>query len=501
MDFDPKLVGGLVCLLLVVAAIQKRHRFGRHLPLPPSPPKTQWLWGHILPPQRGFLKVEEWINTYGSVISIRQGRRRVVIVGRYQAAVDIMEKQGGSTVDRPRMVAAGDILSGGLRFIFTPGGERFRRMRRAIHTHLQPKAAEHYESVQMDNAKNTILDLLDDPDQYSLHATRYSSAVIQKVAYGKTSPTSATDPEIQQVRLSLHRLRHAMRPGQYLVDTFPFLKGIPWYGLELKQWHEEERKLFTGQLNKVQEQLDNNEDVGPSFGKHLLENKMEYALTETEMAYLTGGFFAAGSDTTAAAISLMILSAAVHPEAQAKVQAELDSVIGQQRAPTFSDEEMLPQLQAFILESFRWRPIVGGGLPHRTNKDMIWENLFIPSGTTIVGHHWAISRDPVVYPNPNSFEPQRWLNSQGKIRDDIKFFTYGFGRRACPGQHVANRSVYINAALILWSFRMSLNSSEPIDDMAFMGGMVPSVTPKVLFEKRMDEKELRDIIERYSEGL
>jgi cytochrome P450 len=41
----------------------------------------------------------------------------------------------------------------------------------------------------------------------------------------------------------------------------------------------------------------------------------------------------------------------------------------------------------------------------------------------------AISRDPIAYPDPEKFDPQRWLNSEGRLRDDMKSFTYGFGRR------------------------------------------------------------------------
>lgn len=44
--------------------------------------------------------------------------------------MDIMEKQGGAVVDRPRFVAAGELLGGGLRIVLTPAGERLRRMRR-----------------------------------------------------------------------------------------------------------------------------------------------------------------------------------------------------------------------------------------------------------------------------------------------------------------------------------------------------------------------------------
>jgi hypothetical protein len=106
-----------------------------------------------------------------------------------QAAVEIMERQGGLLADRPRMIAAGEILSGGQSIGFMHVGDKFRRMRRfvngvkmhkqpsftdttcrALHTHLQPKAAEAYQPLQMSHAKQTVLDILDDPHNFPTHA-------------------------------------------------------------------------------------------------------------------------------------------------------------------------------------------------------------------------------------------------------------------------------------------------------------------------------------------
>lgn len=86
-----------------------------------------------------------------------------------------MEKEGGALVDRPHMISAAEILSGGMRLLFESGGDRFRRLRRAAHTHLQPKAAETYEEIQTKTAKDFILDVLNDPKQHILHAQRYVS--------------------------------------------------------------------------------------------------------------------------------------------------------------------------------------------------------------------------------------------------------------------------------------------------------------------------------------
>lgn len=107
--------------------------------------------------------------------------------------MDIMENQGGTLADRPRMIAAGELFGGGLSIAYTPFGDRFRRMRRlaihnmstnlpfnfcrALHTHFQPTAAGAYQPLQMSNVKNLIFDILDDPYDFQNHVMRYALVV------------------------------------------------------------------------------------------------------------------------------------------------------------------------------------------------------------------------------------------------------------------------------------------------------------------------------------
>lgn len=468
------------------------------LPPPPSPP-TWRLGGHFLPHHHPSLAIAGWINKYGPLITIRSRFENIVIIGRYKAAVDIMENQGKFTADRPRMNAAGEMFNGAISIAFVPFGDRFRRMRRTLHSHFQPKAAEAYQPLQMSHAKNTVLSILDDPCNYHDHVVTYAATTIMKVAYGKSVPTTATDPEVVELDQRIKMSKIILRPGAYLVDWIPWLKHLPWYGRDLKQQFESTKKLNIGQLNRVKEQMQSDKDIGPSFAKYMLENIHLHGLTEIEMAFLGGALFVAGSSTTSAAISTVLMAAACFPEEQAQVQAELDAVIGRHRAPTFADQESLPRLQAFISEALRWRPpLPTGALAHRTTHDVIWENYRIPAGTTLFGNHWSISRDPDVYPEPDAFKPQRWIDDQHRLRNDLKFFVYGFGRRICPGQHVANRSVFINSLLTMWAFQLSLDPTKPLDDMGFMNGVMSNVPPCAIeFEMRIPESELRRMMQHY----
>jgi len=190
-------------------------------------------------------------------------------------------------------------------------------------------------------------------------------------------------------------------------------------------------------------------------------------------------------------------------EAQDIVQDELDNIVGRDRAPTFDDYDALPQIQAFMLECLRWRPVTTLGFAHRSTADIPYKDFCIPKGAIVFGNHWAISRDPEVYPNPDKFNPQRWFGSDGRIRDDLKFPSFGFGRRICPGQHIANRSIFINTALLLWSFRITQDPNSPIDDTGFVDGVIAHPKPfDACFAPRIaDEAHLRGVMAKYAEGL
>jgi cytochrome P450 len=82
--------------------------------------------------------------------------------------------------------------------------------------------------------------------------------------------------------------------------------------------------------------------IEPCFATYITEKQKEYDLSDDEVAYLCGSIFGAGSDTSASAIAICVMAAAMYPEEQKKVREELDRVVGQNRAPNFEDLDDLP---------------------------------------------------------------------------------------------------------------------------------------------------------------
>ncbi|KAG1833013.1 cytochrome P450 [Suillus variegatus] len=478
----------IVITVLVVSykKFSLAHRKG--IQLPPGPP-ARWFWRNALPTVNIACTLTDLVREYGPVVSFRQGSKVIIVIGSVEAAEDIMEKEGASLVDRPRSIAAGEMLSNGMSLTMAGAGERFRRLRKAIHPHLQPKAAEAYQDMLRENAMDFILDVLNDPTNYEKHAQRFASSIVLRVTYGKSALTAIANPEFVRLCRVVDNFQSVIRPGAYLVDRVPLLRYLPGYGKQIYKWHNEELELFRYHLSRVKSEVDQNK-ADPSLTKALLENTEEHQLSTDEMAYLAGTLFGAGFDTASDATYcsprtnswfrsllqlplLLWLWRATHSPRQRYMKSSIWSL-----APTFNDSSSLPQLHAFILEALRWRPVVQIGFPHRATKDVLWKGHCIPKGATVYGCHWALSRDPIAFPDPEIFNPQRWFDSEGRLKNNnARFITYGFGRRVCPGMHFTNHALYITTALLMWSFRIAQRPDAPINTYAFSDRVTPHAEP------------------------
>jgi cytochrome P450 len=83
----------------------------------------------------------------------------------------------------------------------------------------------------------------------------------------------------------------------------------------------------------------------------------------------------------------MFLAMVLHPEIMQKAQQELDDVLGN-RLPDFSDRSSLPYIDAILREVLRWQPVTPGGFPHMLSADDVYNGMFMPKGSVVVGNTW-----------------------------------------------------------------------------------------------------------------
>lgn len=247
-----------------------------------------------------------------------------------------------------------------------------------------------------------------------------------------------------------------------------------------KSWHKEELNLFKDEVKYVLEQTKNG-NKRKCFVNYMVDDSAGQGMTLDAQAYAPGSLFGAGSETTSSAIGVVMLCLMAFPDVQRKAQEEVDREVGRDRLPKFEDLAHLPYIKALVKETFRWRPVAAGGFAHRCVVDDVYKGYRIPKASIIVPNHWALHRDPTIYPDPEAFRPERFLTADGKtevnttLSRETGHHTFGFGRRICPGQHVATRSVQICAASLAWAYTLSKPTDEKgqviePDLMAFSGG-------------------------------
>ncbi|KAI3620918.1 cytochrome p450 [Moniliophthora roreri] len=434
------------------------------LPLPPSPPQ-HWISGNYrdMPKRQNYRTYAQWAKIYGPVFHLRLFDRYIIILNNAKSALNLLESRSNTYSDRPRSVFLDKVVKRNQGVFRIPFNHpRFRIYRKMMHSGLSPRAVQGYQPLQTREVNILLRSLADAPKDFIPHLRRNAGSLILKVTYGY-EVTSDNDDFIQLVerafQVSASRLTRPMP-----VEFFPFLRFFPsWFPFtEFKQvaveLDEARTELIPFQWSK---NLIDSGNYTDSFVSRFLRPE-DGSIPEEEdqdiLKWVAVALYVGGADTTVSAMTSFFYVMEMYPEVQKRAQADIDKLTAGSRLPTPDDEEALPYVVALIKEVIRWYPVAPLGLQHRVMEDDVYEGYHIPKGATVMANIWAINHDPEVFPNPDEFNPDRHLGDNPQI-DPFKF-VFGFGRRVCPGQHLAERSLFLTIANILAVFNLEKEVDE-----------------------------------------
>lgn len=377
-----------------------------------------------MPKSHPWLTQTELHAKYGPIFSMVFGQSTVIFLGTYDIARELLEKRSNIYSSRPRSVMVGECIGDGNRSLILPYGEQWRGYRRLQGAFLSPRMSNTYRELQDLESKQLVAEFLEHDDFFKRYH-RYSSSLTFALAYGKRMLTGL-EPEVKGVETIMDNLNKAFITN-WIVDSLPSLNHLPTF---LKPWMKIAKELGDEERDFFNE-IRSGAGARPGYNwcKDILTMKEHKALTDTQLSYVIGNTYEAGADTTTMTLQVFTLAAVLHPEKIAILKEEIERVVGRTRLPTFKDTEQMPYLAAFVKEVHRWRPVLPGGVPHAVTADDEFMGYHIPKGATIVGGHWAISMDKEMYPDPDKFEPERFLKDP-----DLPYSQFGFGRRKCIGQ-------------------------------------------------------------------
>ncbi|KAF5349225.1 hypothetical protein D9756_009488 [Leucocoprinus leucothites] len=450
---------------LLALAVLKISRKRPTYPLPPGPPKRP-LIGNLLdlPTNYEWLTYTKWAKQYDSdILHVSGAGKDIVILNSVETTKDLLEKRSANYSGRPTFLM-GKLMGWDYLFSSMPYGDAWRERRKLFQKHFHPTKPETHRPIETEYVRKLLPELLEHPQDFMALFRHLIGATTLVLAYGLDIKL-VNDPYVHLADDSMRPLIEAIVPGAFLVDLIPALQYVPeWFpGASFKRKAREWKAMtmvFRSKPYEAAKKAILEGRAKPSFTSMCLDrdsetNKPEF--NEDVIRDTASMFFAGGSDTVLAALYTFILSMLCHPDKQAKVQEEIDRAIGHDRLPDYSDEPNLPYLSACIRESFRWRPTTPMSVPHCSEADDVYNGYFIPAGSIMIANLWNMMHNEAEYPNPEEFLPERHIDENGKINKRIRdpmSLAFGFGRRVCPGEHMARSTLYLTAASILSLFEL-----------------------------------------------
>ncbi|THU84110.1 cytochrome P450 [Dendrothele bispora CBS 962.96] len=428
------------------------------LPLPPGPRRLPII-GNLfdMPMSKEWETFSKWGKEYGDVVSVTVLGQSIVILNSVKPAIDMLDRSSAIYSDRPVIPMAGELVGWKNIMGLLPYADRHKRYRRlAKQLFGSTKTMEAFHPAEELETHRFLKRLLSQPDRLVQHVQKTAGAIILRITHGYIVQ-EGEDPFVTLADTAMEQFS-VSSSNAFIVNIVPALKYVPqWmpgagFQKTAKEWAATLEEMVDRPYQWVKSRVANG-TAEISFVSNLLNEGLGRGEEEFEIKWSAASLYSGGADTTVSAILSFFKAMLLWPEIAQKAQAEIDSVIGNDRLPTFADRDQLPYVNAVVLEALRWHTVAPTGIPHRVMQDNIYNGYFIPKGALVFANIWKMCHDPAVYPDPMVFKPERYLGQVPQMNpSDMSF---GFGRRICPGRVLADASLFITCAMVLAVYDIS----------------------------------------------
>lgn len=181
------------------------------------------------------------------------------------------------------------------------------------------------------------------------------------------------------------------------------------------------------------------------------------SLTDEQICDDIVALFVAGSESSAIALTWVWVALAQNPEVYARVQEEVDRVVGGGR-PRREHIRQLTYTNQMLNEVLRIYS-VGWAVPRMATADDVIGGVPIPAGSTLVISPYLTHRVEDVWERPLEFDPDRFTRERVRARHPLAYLPFGDGGHQCLGQHFFSQEASLIVATLLTRYRVGLHGA------------------------------------------
>lgn len=422
-------------------------------------------------PSRVFLN---WANKYQiSLFVIKLGNIPVIIVNSYTDVAALWKGHSSSLGSRPDLFTFHKVISAiqGFTVGTTPAGESFNRKKKSISTTLSKQYISCVSTCEIldRNSSYILAYFLHQIDQKTSTLNQDTTLEVSFVKFAQYYVLRSSllltygyeiDPFRKEKRLAnnvietenqIIRLRSLFSNYQDYLPFFNWSIIRSHFDHDANHWRSRRDKYMDDFYQSFEKRLElNHVDTRNSIIARILSGSKAKPLKLLEIKSICLSMVSAGLDNVSFVLNY-ILGQLANPKRGVTIQdrliRELLAACNQNVIQAWKDVTLHTDCGyacAIIEEALRHFTVLPLSLPRKTTKDILYKGVFIPAGTIMVMNAYHANHDPSIYEEPNSFQPERWLDeSTCQIDKSVPpHFSFGAGSRMCSGDKLAFKEMY-----------------------------------------------------------
>ncbi|XP_042564674.1 cytochrome P450 2M1-like isoform X2 [Clupea harengus] len=430
----------VLCVIVFILLWMIRGKKSSFERLPPGP-RPAPLVGNLFQiglaePYKYYL---ELCNKYGSVCTIWLANKPVIILSGYKTIKDALVTQGEEFNGRAQYPFLMRSTNG--FGVLASSGQRWKDLRRfSIMTLKNFGMGRRSVEERVQEEARSLVKAFHEFDVFG-HRFEYK------------------DPEFLLLYDTINAYFDVLSsPIGTLYNILPkFVELIPGKHKKLFALLQKTQDYVKNQAEIRLKHLDANSTPQDYIEAFMIKMIQEKDLPKSEFHYdnLVGSvwsLFSAGTETTSSTLRYMLLMMIKHPDIQVRVHKEIDDVIGRNRSPYMDDRSKMPYTDAVIHEVQRSLDLAPTSVPHKVNVDTEFKKYFIPKDTMVLPLLSSVLIDPNLWKNPENFDPENFLDEEGRFKKNDAFLAFGLGKRACLGEGLARMELFLFFSSLLQHF-------------------------------------------------
>ncbi|XP_060639367.2 cytochrome P450 2C19-like [Anolis sagrei] len=407
-------------------------------------------------------RLKKMSEKYGPVFTVYFGSDQVVVLYGYNMVKKILVDSGDELLDRGSFPSA-DKNNRGLGLLMG-NGERWLQIRRFSLTTLRnfgmgKKGIEERIQEEAEYLMKELRNTKGQPFNPAMLLSCATANIISHILLGERFDYQ--DQEFCRiVCLLIESLRLESSIAGQLYNIFPrIMDYLPGPHQTFFTNLADIQAFVANKIRNHEKTLDPSSGPRDYIDSFLFKMEQEKNNPKTEftrdnlMMTVYDIFFAA-TETTSTSLRYTLMILLEHPAVEAKVQEEIDQVIGRERPPAMKDRLGMHYTEAVLHEAQRFLSLIPLGFTRIAKKDMELGGFKIPKGATLYPILSSALHDPTQFKNPYQFDPGHFLDEKGEFKKNGADMPFSAGKRNCLGEGLARMQLFLYITTILQSFRL-----------------------------------------------